>query len=938
MAIDLGKIDVVRETGDHQTLPDALLLETDLVDHWVKPLALSATVLLLLLTLTWGGWLIAKNNASHYLNSTFDFRVRDLIVRINQRMNTYEQVLRGVQGLMRASDQVTREEFADYIDSLQLDANFPGIQGVGIAEIVHDADKDQHIAHMRSLGFPEYDIHPAGKRDVYVVITQMEPFKDKNQVVLGYDPYPKPMIKESMDKARDQDIATISGKMQLLQDKDEPESPAFIMYFPLYKKGAIHTNIAERQANIIGWVDAPFRMNDLMSGIGGERGNDLDVKIYDGDTISTQTLMYASKTPDKEPHAPLMRKLEHIEISGHRWTLIVSSLPKFEARVQKNEPRFIAITGTLFSLLLATLTWILATSRLRAINIARNMTENLRLSEERWKFALEGSGDAIWDWDTRSGEFFISKRWNEMLGYSDEHLGNGIEKWKKLVHVDDLEPTLQAMRDHMESKTPAFMHEYRSWSKDGSMKWILGRGMVMSRDADGKPLRILGTNTDITDRKASEMRIMELAQFDVLTGLPNRALLMDRLEQEIKKSKRTGLPLAVMFTDIDHFKEVNDTLGHQSGDNLLKEAAKRMLGCIRESDTVARFGGDEFTIILGDLEDISSVERVAKEILQKLAEPFNLDGELVYVSVSIGMTLYPTDADNIQALLKSADQAMYAAKNLGRNRYSYFTLYMQEAAQTRMRLTSDLRTALSLEQLFVVYQPIVELASGHIHKAEALVRWQHPTRGLVSPADFIPIAEETGLIIDIGQFVFEEAAKKVKLWRELYHPQFQISINKSPVQFYDTHENHADWFEYLASLGLPGQSITVEITEGLLMDASNTLIDKLLAFRDAGLQVSLDDFGTGYSSLSYLKKFDIDYLKIDQSFVRNLTAESEDFALCEAIIVMAHKLNIKVIAEGVETISQRDLLLTAGCDYAQGFLFSRPVKPEEFEKLLKTVW
>src|SRR5450830_41433 len=565
------------------------------------------------------------------------------------------------------------------------------------------------------------------------------------------------------------------------------------------------------------------------------------------------------------------------------------------------------------------------------------MTENLRLSEERWKFALEGSGDVVWDWDIKNRVLFLSKRWNEMLGYPTDHTDNGLENWKKIVHVDDLEPTMQALLDHIEGITPTYIREYRAWCKDGSMKWILARGMIMEHDQDGKPLRILGTKADITERKASEMRIIELAQFDILTGLPNRALLIDRLEQEIKKSKRTGFPLAVMFNDIDHFKEVNDTLGHQSGDNLLKEAAKRMLSCVRESDTVARFGGDEFTIVLSDLEDISSVERVAKQILQKLAEPFNLDGELVYVSVSIGMTLYPTDADNIQALLKSADQAMYAAKNLGRNRYSYFTLYMQEAAQTRMRLTSDLRTALSLEQLFVVYQPIVELASGQIHKAEALLRWQHPTRGLVSPADFIPIAEETGLIIDIGQFVFEKAAKTVKIWRELYHPQFQISINKSPVQFYDMHENHANWFDYLASLDMPGQSITIEITEGLLMDASTNIIDKLLAFRDAGMQVSLDDFGTGYSSLSYLKKFDIDYLKIDQSFVRNLTAESEDFALCEAIIVMAHKLNIKVIAEGVETISQRDLLLAAGCDYAQGFLFSRPVKSDEFEKLLKAV-
>jgi EAL domain-containing protein (putative c-di-GMP-specific phosphodiesterase class I) len=306
----------------------------------------------------------------------------------------------------------------------------------------------------------------------------------------------------------------------------------------------------------------------------------------------------------------------------------------------------------------------------------------------------------------------------------------------------------------------------------------------------------------------------------------------------------------------------------------------------------------------------------------------------VYITASIGVTFYPEDGSETDTLLKNADQAMYAAKAQGRNRYSFFTSSMQEAAQARKRLLNDLRIALNDRQFRVYYQPIMELASGSIHKAEALIRWQHPVRGLISPAEFIPVAEETGLIVDIGDWMFREAARQVSLWRTKRHSAFQVSVNVSPVQFHNDRVGHDAWLDCLAQLGLPGQSVVVEITEGLLMDARPAITDQLLRFRDNGVQVALDDFGTGYSSLSYLKKFDIDYIKIDQSFVRNLAPGSEDLVLCEAIIVMAHKLGMKVVAEGVETEAQRALLAACGCDYAQGYLFSRPVPAEEFELLL----
>jgi diguanylate cyclase (GGDEF)-like protein/PAS domain S-box-containing protein len=453
---------------------------------------------------------------------------------------------------------------------------------------------------------------------------------------------------------------------------------------------------------------------------------------------------------------------------------------------------------------------------------------------------------------------------------------------------------------------------------------------------DGAAHRRVSLFSDVTEWKKTQELIWQQANFDTLTGLPNRQMLHDRMEQEVKKSHRSNLPMALMFIDLDHFKEINDTLGHDMGDVLLKEAAERLTGCVRETDTVSRLGGDEFTVILSEVTEPNIVDRIAQNILKKLAEPFQLRSEVAYVSGSIGITMYPEDATTVDELLKNADQAMYEAKNQGRNRHHYFTPAMQQAAQTRLRLLNDLRKALAGEQFRVYYQPIVDLQSGEIRKAEALIRWQHPDLGLIGPVQFIPLAEETGLIIDIGEWVFQQAAAQAGKWRQLHHPEFQISVNKSPVQFHNEDSNRPSWIFHLNKHKLPGQCIVVEITEGLLLDTSSVVTDRLLEFRDAGIEVSLDDFGTGYSSLSYLNKFDIDYLKIDQSFVRDLAVGSHNMALCEAIIVMAHKLGMKVIAEGIEIAQHRDLLIAAGCDFGQGYLFSKPVPADQFEEMLKS--
>ena len=565
----------------------------------------------------------------------------------------------------------------------------------------------------------------------------------------------------------------------------------------------------------------------------------------------------------------------------------------------------------------------------------RKRTEaRLRENEERWKLALESTGDGVWDWHLQTGVEIFSRRFREMYGYSEAELPNRADAMDGRTHPDDLASLERAREDHFAGRTASYVHEHRVRCKDGSWKWVMSRGMVIARDEQGRPLRMIGTHTDITRWKESEALIWQQAHFDALTGLPNRRMLRDRLEQSLARAAEGGQTLALMFIDLDHFKEVNDTLGHAQGDELLLEAARRIGACLGPKDTVARMGGDEFTVVLPAMQDAARAEAVAQQLIHSLSTPFQLGHERAFISASIGIACYPADAQVIDELLKHADQALYAAKDGGRNRFSHFTPALQEAAQTRMRLATDLRSALAEAQFRVHYQPIVDLATGEVHKAEALVRWQHPQRGLVSPGLFVPIAEASGVIVELGDWVFRQAVQQVAAWRVSHDPRFQISVNKSPVQFRSAAGTAQAWARHLADQGLPGECVVVEITEGLLLEADSHVFEQLAHLKQAGMPVSLDDFGTGYSSLSYLQKFDIDFLKIDQVFVRGLSATSKNIALCKAIIGMAHELGMKVVAEGVETEEQRQLLQAAGCDYGQGYLFARPMDGESLSRWL----
>ena len=554
------------------------------------------------------------------------------------------------------------------------------------------------------------------------------------------------------------------------------------------------------------------------------------------------------------------------------------------------------------------------------LELAEGKLAALEKSEERFRRIVHSAEEGIWEIDAAARTSFVNPKMAAMLGYSIEEM---LEQ--PLVHfMDDEGRALLDRNIARRQQGIAERHEFKFIRKDGEVMWAtLATNPIF--DSDGSYLGALALVSDITEHRQSAELMWHQANYDALTALPNRNMFHDRLLQEMKKAKRDHLFLALLFIDLDQFKEINDRFGHEMGDALLVETAARIAVCVRASDTLARLGGDEFVIVLPGLDNVNSAERVAQQILATLSRPFLLGDSTGSISASIGIALHPSDASDPEQLLRNADQAMYAAKNSGRNRYCYFTPDMQAQAQMRLRLTRDLQMAVANDQFELHYQPIVNLHTGTIERAEALLRWRHPERGMLNPADFIGSAEASGIILEIGDWVFRNAADQVKQWQQELGRPFQISVNQSPVQFRSGPEFMEEWMHYVERLDLAPRSIVIEITERLLLDQSGPVVERLKQFKTMGLQVALDDFGTGHSVLAHLKKFDIDYLKIDRSFVMDLAGDSGDLALCEGIIVMAHKLGLKVVAEGVETQTQLDLLIAAGCDYAQGYVYAHPM-------------
>jgi len=567
-------------------------------------------------------------------------------------------------------------------------------------------------------------------------------------------------------------------------------------------------------------------------------------------------------------------------------------------------------------------------SNLARIAIERHRAaEELRLSDSIFK----NTSEAMLVLDIDGLIIATNPAFTKISGYSSEEvLGHHPVAFGSPRHDQDF---YNAIRNDLEEKG-SWRGEVHGIKKTGEeyINWVK---VNTTNDEKGQPFRRVVLFSDITEKKKHEENIWYEANYDALTHLPNRRLFQERLQQEVFRANRVGAKVVLLYLDLDGFKEVNDALGHQGGDQLLIEVARRLNHVVRITDCISRLGGDEFTVTLVDVQDSQAATKVASSILELLQAPIMIDTHATYISASIGITVYPDDAESASSLIKNADQAMYEAKKLGRNQYSFYTQEMQYVANRRSEQKRELRNALANHEFEIYYQPVVEAGSGHVTKAEALLRWRHRTMGIVSPAEFIPLAEDSGLIHEIGSWVFIECLEQAIKWRAQFHPDFQISVNLSPVQFKNT-AYFDRWFNLLSSLADSKHCLCVEITEGVLLDASDKTSGQLLRFQEAGVEVAIDDFGTGYSSLAYIKRINVDYLKIDRTFITNLATESADYPLVEAIIMMAHKLGLKVIAEGVETETQLALLTQVGCDYIQGYWYSRPLSVDAFEHWLST--
>lgn len=618
-------------------------------------------------------WQVSQHEhrlAQAQLQAHFEYTQREVISRIEQRMGAYEQMLRGVQAHYVATGTVDRDALSDYVSTLQLDANFSGVQAIGHLEWVTDDRLDAHLAAMHQLGLQDYHISPAGRRNAYAPIVQREPYIGRNRAMLGFDSWSDPVRRQGMERARDSSMATISGKVRLSVETAQEAPPGFVMYLPIFAHGAPTNNVEQRRSALNGWFLASFRMHDLMASLYGEPPPGISFAIYDGIDTTPANLLYQSEPPQHTTPLNIRSSHEYLVIGGHTWTLTMMALPDFAKHFGHKDAPWIAWSGIGLSLLMALIAWLLTNSQSHAMQLAERMTLELRESERRWAFALEGAGDGVWDWNLRTGEAVTSKRWREIVGASDTDATETIDAWNARIHPEDapqVMATMQAFLAGSHHSGTTYAAEYRIRYGADQWKWVLARGMVVERDATGNPLRLIGTISDVDERKATETRIQYMAQYDPLTDLPNRALFSDRLQRELAHAQRHAERFALIFLDLDHFKPVNDNYGHAVGDQLLRQVAQRIRQSLRSADTVGRIGGDEFVVLMTRLNNPHDAFLLAEKIREMVREPYLIDGLEMKISCCLGVAIFPEDGTDEITLTKNADAAMYRAKEAGRD-------------------------------------------------------------------------------------------------------------------------------------------------------------------------------------------------------------------------------------------------------------------------------
>lgn len=557
----------------------------------------------------------------------------------------------------------------------------------------------------------------------------------------------------------------------------------------------------------------------------------------------------------------------------------------------------------------------------------------LEISNQRYELAVEGSNDGIWDWDLKTGAYFFSIKWKKDLGYHKDELEDTLETWKTLVYPEDLQRSLDKMEAYLISKEGIYEDTYRIRCKDGQYRWILSRGKGVW-DSCGNPIRLAGSHTDITEQMNLQNRLHSLAYYDPLTQLPNRTMLQEEVNKQIKQAQERKQKLAFIYLDIDNFKHINDTMGHAVGDKLIVHIANILSYQIKFPNLVARLSGDEFAILLVNVENVNHIISEINHIFKYLRRPCILEKQEFYISASIGVAMYPEHGTDLSTLMQNADTAMFHIKENGKDGFGIFTSHMREKTWHYIQMSNQLRSAIQNEEFLLYYQPQINLESGKIIGVEALIRWRHPEKGFISPMEFIPFAEETGYIGEIGEWVLKTACKQKRKWEEDGYSHIKMSVNLSSKVL--TKEGLVSSIQHiLKEYSMNCCNIELEITETAVMDDLEKAIEVLQQLKELGITIALDDFGTGYSSLTYVQKLPIDILKVDKEFIKNIINEDKESHILKLIVELAHNLDLKVIAEGVETKEQLEFLRNNGCDIGQGYYFSRPVPASEIEIMLE---
>ena len=906
------------------------------------------------------------------LSLGFQQRANVRVAAISQGLDGAVEVLTTANQLFTTVHPLTREQFRAFTAPML--ARYPFIKAFNYHRQIDHSERaaleaelqrvrpDAMIGEMIAGG----RIVPAPVRARYSVVDYLEPMSG-NERAFGLNVGNNHVVMDTLDRAVVSGRAAASGLLSLAQDK-RPQG-GFEVIMPVYRPGAPLGTPEERRAAVIGDTAAILRAGELVQKIldGAALSNDPSVvlSVYAADRAAPAHLVYqdvhaASALPVADEHASSLSRwlspdfAERFEkslmVAGQPWHVVVSAAPRPFLGDHLGSLSAL-VGGMLFSLLMTAFVQTLVRRSRRVQLLVEQRTADLQLSnqrllddmamrhqaeqalqrsEQRFRQLVSMSSDWYWEQDEHLRFTNITGGLAEKGGLASETL-IGRTRWDVVAGLADSD----AGRAHiaqLQARQPFADFEFARQDQYGETRWYCINGEPVF-DQQGAFKGYRGTGTDVTARKQTEQRIHHVAQHDVLTGLPNRSLLQDRLGQAVAYSQRTLHPVWVMLIDLDRFKFVNDSMGHKAGDVLLMTVAARLRSALRDTDTVARLSGDEFVVILTEHAD----ERLSADIVQRLmdsvAQPVMLGSKEFFVTCSIGVAVYPTDGAPADTLIEHADIAMYRAKKLGRNNFQFYTPAMNEEAMERVRIEGALRNALERNEFVLHYQPQVDLRNGQIVGMEALIRWRHPELGMVAPNRFISVAEETGLIVPIGAWVMRTACAQNKAWQDAGHVPLRVAVNLSARQF-SAPNLVADMRQVLEQTGLPPSCLEIELTESLFMSDVTLAVELLHNMKSLGVKLSIDDFGTGYSSLSYLSRFPIDVLKIDRSFVNDITRDVNDAAIVDSIIALAHNLKMNVIAEGVETGEQLNYLREHGCDEMQGYFFSRPLPAADFEQLL----